>query len=158
MRSPQWHAVAIRDTEMKYPGNRDDAQMRQQRYSSPSTRQDFKQPNNMKNDDDKKSAPLHLCIPSKVTCMLILLPLRFLWKPSPSLPLSKKRQSILLPIKNKAPGKDTFCNSFCTCMPRRICVSSVCAFCSSPLMEIRSGRTRLRRPSVATCLCCLLRP
>jgi hypothetical protein len=47
----------------------------------------------MKNDDDKKSAPLHLFIPSKVTCMLILLLLRFLWKPSPSLPLSKKRQS-----------------------------------------------------------------
>lgn len=54
----------------------------------------------------------------------------------------------LLPIKNKAPGKDTFCNSFCKFMTRRICVSSVCAFCSSPLMEIRSGRNRLRRPSV----------
>jgi hypothetical protein len=50
-----------RDTEMKYPRNRDDAQMLQQRYSSPSTWQDFMQPNNMKNDDDKKSAPLHLC-------------------------------------------------------------------------------------------------
>jgi hypothetical protein len=36
---------------------------------------------------------LHLFIPSKFTCMLILLLLRFLWKPSPSLPLSKKRQS-----------------------------------------------------------------
>ncbi len=44
----------------------------------------------MKNDDDKKSAPLHLCIPSKFTCMLILLLLRFLWKPSPSLPYEQE--------------------------------------------------------------------
>jgi hypothetical protein len=51
-------------------------------------------------------------------------------------------------ISTWSSNRQPFCNSFCKCMTRRICVSSVCAFCSSPLMEIRSGRTRLRRPSV----------